>query len=791
MRYHQKEERLEISAAEMVERAAIAHLPLTAEDEGGISLCPPRHPEGEAVSAMTDMALGDVLCRVTAEAFRLADGSLRLYLLTDEDPLRLSAGLQRVARGYGFAAAYVLGGGESCSVSVCIRSDLYGREITLCERPTASALARFFEKLVNALLKDADKELERVVKRMPTMAALKFPYGVARDGQKEMMNAVYTAARRGETLLATAPTGTGKTMAALYPAVRAIGVGAISRVFYLTPKTTSARVAEQAVRDMAAAGADVRGILLHAKERICEGRRTRGHCSGCPRRRGRRQAEEKACLELLQSGEVVVTEQRLIETAKKHDVCPHELALIYSLYADVIIGDYNYLFDPRVFLRRFFEHEGEYLVLLDEAHNLPDRAREMYSSELTAETLTALRGLFSDSARLQERIDALRAAFTKQVDTMLSGELREDENGTVVGFATDAAFPTELAGVLSDTVECLLPEVRVRGPESEADRLRREAVYALSGVYETICRMDDHFTVYALREGEERRLSFFCIDPSRLICERLDRCRAAVFFSATLSPLAYYRSVLCGDRPVRQLAVPSPFSEYSLCVGIMDKLSVRAVAREETMPELARVVATVMKARQGNYMVFCPSFSYMEQLADAFHRLAPRAAYVVQKRQMTSAERAEFLAKFAPRQKGYFVGFCVTGGIYSEGIDLTGNRLIGAIVIGVGLPGVSAERELIARYYQEKCEEGKEFAYLYPGMNRVLQAAGRVIRKETDRGVIVLIDDRLRDPACIKIFPDSWRHLKYVGDRRALTTLLTRFWDRVDEEEESAPTEEM
>ncbi len=791
MKYDRNEQRLELSAEELVERAAVSHLPLTAEDEGGISLCPPRLPEGERVTMARDVTLGHLLCRVSAEGYRQADGSLRLYLLTDEDPARLSAGLRRLARGFGFASAYILFGGESVSISLSIRSELYAREITLCERPTGESLYRFFARLTDALLRDADRELERVVRRMPTMATLKFPYGRPRDGQKEMMNAVYATARRGEILFATAPTGTGKTMAALYPAVRAMGEGAVSRVFYLTPKTTSARVAEQAVRDMAASGAQLRGVSLHAKERICEGRRARGHCSGCPRRRGRQRAEEKACLALLESGEIVVTEQLLIATAREYDVCPHELALAYSLYADVVIGDYNYLFDPRVFLRRFFERGGDHLVLLDEAHNLPDRAREMYSAELTADFLCELRELFSDSARCAEQVTALSAVFVTLVDTVLAGELRTDENGTPVGFASDAAFPTELADTLSAVLECLVPETRVRGEESERDRRRREAVYALTGLYETVCRMDEHYTLYALREGESRRLRVYCMDPSALICERLDRCHAAVFFSATLSPIEYYRSVLCGTRAVRQVAVPSPFSEYSLCVGIMDKISVRAVAREETLPELARVVATVMKARQGNYMVFCPNFSYMEQLAEAFHRLAPRAPYVVQKRHMTGEERRAFLEKFAPRQKGYFVGFCVTGGIYSEGVDLVGDRLIGAIVIGVGLPGVSAERELIARYYQEKCEEGKEFAYLYPGMNRVLQAAGRVIRKETDRGVIVLIDDRLRDPACIKIFPDTWRHLKYAGDRRALTALLSRFWERVDEEEASAPKEEM
>jgi Rad3-related DNA helicase len=215
----------------------------------------------------------------------------------------------------------------------------------------------------------------------------------------------------------------------------------------------------------------------------------------------------------------------------------------------------------------------------------------------------------------------------------------------------------------------------------------------------------------------------------------------------------------------------------------MDKISVRAAAREETLSEIAKVIVTAMKPRKGNYMVFCPSYDYMEAVAKAFHTLTPKTPMAVQRKGMTTEEREAFLKNFTEEGKGYFVGFAVSGGIFSEGIDLAGRRLIGTVVVGVGLPGISAERELISSYYGDLYGEGKEYAYLYPGLNRILQAAGRVIRREEDRGIAVLIDDRLRDEACRRAFPSMWKGLKYVGDRPSLTALLTRFWQTVDEQE--------
>lgn len=776
MKFERKEHRLLLSPEELVAFA----LPRYAMKEEA----PPRRlgEEGEKTDLSYDFSVGELTCCL-ADSVRVESGTLFLTFATDEDPRELSKDALGYARGVGFLMLYALGK-EVSSFRIGIKNRLTGVSVTLAEAPDGKDLSRFFEKLRAAVAADPNGEIEKLTKRHPTFLGVAFPYPNVRDGQKDMMSAVFSAVKQSETLFATAPTGTGKTMAALFPAMRALGGGYVEKLFYLTPKTTSAKAAVDALRLLKEKGADVRAVHLLAKERLCAGRRAKGTCLGCEKRRGGKTREADAVRALRVARHAVLTERELTETADRFGVCPHALAVAYAAYADVVIGDYNYLFDFAIAPPSLFQGERRYAFLMDEAHNLPDRAREMYSGGFRLDDMDSLVSLFSDSARLTEITRGAKDAFLRTVDGMLRSELREDAEGTTVGFATQSRFPESLERSLRALEETLRKETRPRG--NTEDALTRERREAVAGLTETLRRLDDydgHFVTYATREGEARELRFFCLDPSALVSRALDKGSAAVFFSATLEPLDYYRSVLCGKRRTVKIEVPSPFDSGALCLGIMDKVSVRAQAREETLPEIARIIITAMKPKRGNYMVFCPSYDYMEQVAKAFHALTPKTPIAVQKRQMTVAERQAFLDAFKPDPKGYFVGFCVSGGIFSEGVDLVGDRLIGTVVLGTGLPGVSAERELICSYYRDKYEEGKEYAYLYPGLNRVMQAAGRVIRTETDRGVAVLVDDRLKDPAYRKMFPQSWRHLKYAGDRTALSALITHFWQTVDGEE--------
>ena len=743
-----------------------------------------REGEGQKKALLLDFSVEALSCRLVGEETVEGD-ALVLTFATNEDPCELSRDALAFVRGVGFLSLYALGE-EAASFRIVIQNRLTGVENTIIEAPKKSDLSRFFDKLRLCLSADPDGEIERITARHPSFLAVPFPYREAREGQRDMMSAVFTAVKQGETLFATAPTGTGKTMAALFPALRALGSGYAEKLFYLTPKTTSAKAAVDACRLLREGGADLRALHLLAKERLCEGRRAKGTCLGCEKRRGGKAKEREAVRALREGRFSVVTEKELTETARRFGICPHALAVAYATYADVVIGDYNYLFDFAIAPPTLFSGERRYAFLVDEAHNLPERTREMYSGGFSNEDMDTLVSLFSDSARLKEMTEQAKGVYLHTVDGMLTSELREDAEGTTVGFATQSRFPEGLERCLRALCDTLRKETRPRGGTEDAlTRNRREAVAGLS---ETLRRLDDydgHFVTYAVREGEKRELRFFCLDPSELVSRALDKGSAAVFFSATLEPLDYYRSVLCGKRRTVKIEVPSPFDSGALCLGIVDKVSVRAAAREETLPEIARIIITAMKPKKGNYMVFCPSYDYMEQVAKAFHSLTPKTPIAVQKRQMTVGEREAFLDAFKPDPAGYFVGFCVSGGIFAEGIDLVGDRLIGTVVLGTGLPGVSAERELICAYYQDKYEEGKEYAYLYPGLNRVMQAAGRVIRTENDRGVAVLVDDRLKDPAYRKMFPTSWRHLKYAGDRAALSALITRFWQTIEEEQEN------
>ena len=753
-------------------------------DEGALSKGVPAVPEGARLLSGS-FPFEDVTLQLFGCAVPTVDESgslteLTLTLETNENPEHLSAATLKYLRGVGFVLAFLAESSGTLSLRFDIRSLPYGKTVSRVEQPRAQELSRFFARVLDALREDASFEIDRVTRRLPSFLSVPFPYGEVRGGQRDMMSAVRSAAKHGETLFAIAPTGTGKTMAVLFPALRALGAGEINKVFYLTPKNTSAIAALEAVTLLSSHGAAVRAVHLGAKERLCAKRRESGSCRactvGCSKKR-----EYEACRALLSENRAAVGEADILRTAAVYGVCPHELSLAYSVYADIVVCDYNYLFDPRVSLERYFNRGGEYLFLVDEAHNLPDRAREMYSAGIDSTLFDTLAALFADSARLKEIALRLKDAFHKTVDAMLSGELRTDENGAPVGFAHTSSLPSRLIGALRTGVDVYLKEIRKKkGEESEADKLLRESVYTLKALSDKADFFDEHFLSYALREGEKRTLRLFCADPSLLIGECLDKGRAAVFFSATLSPLDYYRSVLCGRRSAAKIEVPSPFDSGALCVGVIDSVSVRATAREDTLPEIAKLIVASMRARRGNYMVFCPSFSYLERVAEAFRKLTPKTPIAVQKRHMSPSEREAFLNSFSAENKGYFVGFCVTGGIYAEGVDLVGERLIGTIIIGMGLPQVSAEREMIAAYYEDTTEEGRGYAYFYPALNRIMQAAGRVIRTENDRGIAVLIDDRLKDPVCRKIFPESWRHLKYLPDRTALGEYIARFWESTD-----------
>ncbi len=681
------------------------------------------------------------------------------------------------ARGEFFCAAYILMAETDTLVSgeILFLGEEDDIPYRVEETPTRTDLSRFFEKLLSSALVHAAPEIDRVMRRLPAIAHAKFPYGEMREGQRELMETVYTTVARHARLYTCAPTGIGKTIATLYPALRALGEGRCDKIFYLTPKNTTGIAAMEALRRLAATGIPVRGVMLIAKETICP------HGLICRRREAcglspvASEREDMAARELLARENPAVSPADITEVAVAYRVCPYELSLRYSQYCDVVVCDYNYLFDPRVALKRYFTAAGNYAFLVDEAHNLVERVREIWTKSVSTEEVSRLITAAREAPALKAAAETFRRALVDIVTDATASEEREDAEGALHGFYADTTLSPDYYTALCALVYACEDSLTARLPREIIEPLRR-IYYTLRDTLDRVSDYDEHFTTFYIREGEEMCIRTVCLDPAGVVNARLAKGGSAVLFSATLAPIEYYREVLGGRRGDAVLEVPSPFDPANLCVAVMDKVSTRYLEREDTLRTVVRSILTCVKAKPGNYMVFCPSYHYMMRLYEAVHVAVPKLALLVQKKDMTREERAAFLAAFDAQPKAALVGFCVTGGIYSEGVDLVGKRLIGAIIVGVALPGLSDEREAIRVYFDEKTEEGRAYAYVWPGMNRVLQAAGRVIRTEEDRGVVLLIDDRFATPEYRLLLPAHWQGIRRVGDSAALAYLLERFW---------------
>ena len=689
------------------------------------------------------------------------------------------------ARGEGFVLGKMLAETEGLD-SVTLRI-IYANEISGASEDTEEIIEKktldsFFDKCATAVSVFAAPEIERVTERVPSMKAMRFPYTDVRDGQDEFIRRAYRALVKGNTLFASAPTGTGKTVSAIYPAIKALGEDKCDKVFYLTPKGTTAEAARDCLELFSERGARIKAIILSSKEKSCTMRMIcRESSVSCEMAKCNKLAE--AVMAVHELDKCVVGINDLKDIAKSYTVCPYELELAYSELCDVVICDFNYLFDPVVYIRRFFTEGGRYAFLIDEAHNLADRGREMYSSELSLSDIDKLleSEYLGPLSKLREELPKAKASLTELFYPFLKDEMRKDEDGVDIGATHLSYVPGEAYAIISRMREELEDEeqLNVRAKDDEkAPRLKaiRDLLYKVKKVEKSLECFDTGYRLLMFYKGGELSFRVLCIDASGEIQKRISKGSGAVFFSATLSPLNYYKSILSSDPYAETLEVDSPFCPEQLSVSIMDRISIRYSERSRTLPAVCRVVAATLSAKRGHYMVFAPSFEYAEALYEEFKAKYPKIKSMLQTKNMSAEEKASFLESFSKDSGTYLVGFCVMGGIYSEGIDLAGDSLIGAVVIGIGMPSLSYEREAIAEYFEEKYEAGKQYAYIYPGMNRVFQAAGRVIRREDDKGVIVLIDDRFSDPIYKKSIPTLWEGMQYVSDAKDLRAELDKFW---------------
>ena len=630
-------------------------------------------------------------------------------------------------------------------------------------------LKNWYQKLLDDYHKWISCSLSWKKERNVSMKDLQFPFPY-REGQREIVSGVYHTVSSKKTLFVQAPTGVGKTMSAIFPSVRAIGEGKGETLFYLTAKTITGTVAWEAFHTLRENGLKFKVTAITAKEKLCFLDSPECTPEKCPYAKGHFDRVNDAVYELWTTEEVYSREV-IRAHAEKWQVCPFEMCLDLSVWVDGVICDYNYAFDPNVHLKRFFGENisGDYIFLIDEAHNLVERGREMYSAEISRQTLFTLR------KKIRKHFPKLARALDKASRQML--ELEEDLKASQNPYqvlSNQGVLPVTFL-TISGELEEILEEKNL---EEELRKEILEFYFVVRDFLNVSELVDENYVVYTECFGEnDFRLRLFCVNPAANLSEYLKKGRSAVFFSATLFPMLYYRELLTTETDAYGIYVQSPFSAKNRRILIGSDVSSRYTRRNHTeYRKIAEYISRCVWQRQGNYMVFFPSYRLMEDVYQVYEEefSVDWVRCIRQNSDMTEREREEFLEEFQSRE-GTLVGFCVLGGIFSEGVDLTGESLIGAIIVGTGLPQIGSEREILKEYYDRKKQSGFDYAYRYPGMNKVLQAAGRVIRTKEDRGVILLLDDRFLGRDYGEIFPREWKDRSSCR-LNTVEEAVSRFW---------------
>ena len=614
------------------------------------------------------------------------------------------------------------------------------------ETLTRAELKQWYEELTDSYHKWLAYQIEWRKKRNESMENLEFPFEY-RKGQRKMVSGIYHAISKKEQIFIQAPTGVGKTMSAVFPAVRAIGQGMAETVFYLTARTITRTVAQDAFEILRDRGLLFKVITITAKEKLCFCDKPECDPEKCPYAKGHYDRINDAVYELWTT-EQSFDRETLLRHAQKWQVCPFEMSLDLAVWMDGVICDYNYVFDPNVCLKRFFGENvsGNYLFLIDEAHNLVDRGREMYSASICLNDVIETRKFVKPySQKLWKKLGKVK----KQMEELRQncGEWKVEENAGVL--------PISLLSVQGE-----LDQLLEEPPAQEVVDGILDFYFEVRDFLNISELVDDNYVVYtAFDENGRFYMKLFCVNPAENLQKCLDKGNSTVFFSATLLPLQYYRKMLSTRSENFGMYVESPFEQKKRCLMICRDVSSKYTRRGyEEYRKIAEYIARMSWQKKGNYMVFFPSYRLMEDVYQVYQDefSVSWVRCISQHASMTELEREEFLEEFTEETEETLVGFCVMGGIFSEGIDLIGDRLIGAAVVGTGLPQVNCEREILKGYYDEKGEQGFDYAYRYPGMNKVLQAAGRVIRTKEDTGAILLMDERFLNRDYRNLFPREW-----------------------------------
>lgn len=569
---------------------------------------------------------------------------------------------------------------------------------------------------------------------------LKFPFEKYREGQRKLINISYQTIKEKEILFTQAPTGIGKTISTIFPAVKALGEGIGERIIYLTAKTINREVAQDTFEKLRQEGLKFKSIIIMAKEKVCINETFDCNPEKCIYAKDYYSKVKNAISYILENEERISSEI-LQKYAGKYKVCPFELSLDLSIYCDGIIGDYNYIFDPRVSLGRILESKGN-VVLIDEAHNLIDRSRNMYSASLCKNQILKCKKL------AKGKLNKLHSVLGKINNYFI--DLRNECDHKEVGWFYEGESPKELNKYLQLYLK-ESEEILVRGNKFDGYEDILQLYFDVNAFVSTMQLYDENYITCIEKESQELKLTLHCVNPAKNLKEYLSKCYSVIFFSATISPIKYYISMLGGHDATYRLKLPSPFKKENLKVYV-SPINIRYTHRKRTLEFVKDKIYDFIREQRGNYIVFSPSYAYMELLWDEMSKLnLTEFQFIKQKQNMNEEEKSEFLKKF--KANNNLLMFCVLGGMFSEGIDLPGEQLIGAIIIGVGYPMIDMKNEIIKEFYKE---DGYDYAYLFPGINKVQQAVGRVIRTETDTGRVLLIDDRYITNKYKMLLPNEW-----------------------------------
>ncbi len=657
--------------------------------------------------------------------------------------------------------------------------NLHTDEITVDSRIVQfSELEQFTQDAAKRYLQWMERITKTQVQLRQSARTVQFPHSNFRDGQRKMAASIFVTTRDKKTLLCEAPTGIGKTVSALFPAIKSMGEKHIETVVYLTAKNSGRQAANSCIRQLESAGVALTAITITAKKTTC-------HCSNgtcernadgrCPLTVGFFDRLPEARAELLDMGSVAPSDVDAM--AHKHQLCPFELTLQMLPWVSVIVCDYNYVFDPLVRLTHFTENAGRQLLLIDEAHNLAERARSMYSARLVRADIKIAASECSEQPLMAKELERVIRAIDRWAKTQDGEE------------SASAEVPQTISNAVDKCVDSLsaLTENNVALSEKTVDvakeLYRYRAIADLFG--------DHHRTITHKPAAKHKRyaknitVQLRCLNATHPLSQSFKQFRSTTVFSATLRPQQFSRDCLGLPEDTYCLALESPFPPANQGTFLCNWIDTRYRARDKAIEPLVTLSAQVYKAKRGNYQIFFPSYFFMEKVYDEFRRSHPDIPTIIQQRNADESTREQFLQSFESNDA--ILAFSILGGIYGEGVDYTGDKLIGAIVIGTGLPSLSLEQKLIEQDYNRQGMNGFDYASRYPGMTRVLQTAGRVIRSENDKGVVILVDQRLTEPFYQTLFPSHWQ-VNQCNDTDNLQHALTRFWNNLTDNPDSKAT---